>query len=162
MILNLQLDEEDTLKEFGTLSGFLCMCAGEIPKVGDFIVSRGWSFEIVEADPKKILTVKVERLIGFYEDEDGEDDKDSMVPFLQKGKSKVASKDDESTPVEETSGDVMLNLETEVQAETIGSDIIITNNEEANRIDVMVKDQEKKRSYVKDMITEMNETGGTI
>jgi len=63
MILNLNLDEEEALKEFGTLSGFLCMCAGEIPKVDDFILSRGWSFEVKEADLRRILMVKVEKLI---------------------------------------------------------------------------------------------------
>jgi len=64
ILLNLFLDEEETLKEFGTLSGFLCMCAGEIPKTNDLIMSRGWCFEISSADNKKILTVKVERLEG--------------------------------------------------------------------------------------------------
>jgi len=67
LILGLKLDEEETLKEFGTLSGFLCMCAGEIPKIGDFIMSRGWSFEVIDADPKRILNVKVERLVGFFD-----------------------------------------------------------------------------------------------
>ncbi|OEU12296.1 CBS-domain-containing protein, partial [Fragilariopsis cylindrus CCMP1102] len=33
-ILDLNLDEEEALKVFATLSGFLCMCAGEIPQVG--------------------------------------------------------------------------------------------------------------------------------
>jgi len=91
LILGLSLDEEETLKEFGTLSGFLCMCAGEIPKVGDFILSRGWSFEIVDADPKKILTIKVERLVGCFDDEE-EDHKSknttkdkAVLGFLKKG-----------------------------------------------------------------------------
>jgi putative hemolysin len=75
VILGLQLDEEDTLKEFGTLSGFLCMCAGEIPKVGDFIVSRGWTFEIIDAEPKRIISVKVERLVGSLADEMDEENK---------------------------------------------------------------------------------------
>ena len=94
------------------------MCAGEIPKIGDFILSRGWSFEIVEADPKKISTVKVERLIGFYENEDGEDEKDSMVPFLQKGKSKFASNEGESTSTEEQSDEIMSDLQNEVRVDT--------------------------------------------
>lgn len=70
-ILNLSLGEESALREFATLSGFLCMCAGEIPNTGDLIMSRGWCFEIENADDKKVLLVKVERLIG--EEAEGQD-----------------------------------------------------------------------------------------
>jgi len=86
-ILNLNLDEEEALKVFATLSGFLCMCAGEIPQVGDFVMSRGWSFEIMNADDKKILTVKVERLVGAFEEgsgEDTDDDDNSIRSFLKR------------------------------------------------------------------------------
>jgi Transporter associated domain len=62
--LNLGTNEEGALKEFATISGFLCMCAGEIPVVGDFVMSRGWCFEIIAADDKKVLQVKAERLLG--------------------------------------------------------------------------------------------------
>jgi CBS domain containing-hemolysin-like protein len=75
-ILDLKLDEEETLKEFATLSGFLCMCAGEIPNVGDFVMSRGWCFEILNADDKKILQVKVDRLVGAFDEDDDEKDYD--------------------------------------------------------------------------------------
>jgi hypothetical protein len=68
-ILALNLGEEEALKEFSTLSGFLCMCSGEIPNVGDFVMSRGWCFEILHADDKKILQVKVDRLVGAFDDE---------------------------------------------------------------------------------------------
>lgn len=68
-ILSLKLNEVETLKDFATLSGFLCMCAGEIPSVGDFVMCRGWSFEVLHADDKKILQVKVDRLIGAHDDE---------------------------------------------------------------------------------------------
>ena len=47
-VLGLSLDGEEVLKEYGTLSGFLCFCAGEIPHVSDFFMSRGWNFEVVE------------------------------------------------------------------------------------------------------------------
>ncbi|KAL3918127.1 MAG: hypothetical protein SGILL_004387 [Bacillariaceae sp.] len=85
-VLDLQLDEEESLKTFATLSGFLCMCAGEIPHVGDFVMSRGWCFEILTADDKKILQVKVERLLGSFEDESEEDDFDDnpLRAFLKK------------------------------------------------------------------------------
>jgi len=62
-ILDLDLDEE-TLKDFGTLSGFLCMMAGEIPVQGDFLMSRGWCFDITNTDDKKVLGVTVSPLLG--------------------------------------------------------------------------------------------------
>jgi Transporter associated domain/CBS domain len=85
-VLDLKLDEEETLKDFATLSGFLCMCAGEIPRVGDFVMSRGWCFEIMNADDKKILQVKVERLLGSFEDEaiDEEFDENFLRGFLKR------------------------------------------------------------------------------
>jgi len=103
LILGLSLDEEETLKEFGTLSGFLCMCAGEIPKVGDFILSRGWSFEIVDADPKKILTIRVERLVGCFDNEEEEDK--AVLGFLKKS-DKNSMKD-----VQDAKFDVDMNME---------------------------------------------------
>jgi CBS domain containing-hemolysin-like protein len=99
-ILELNLDEEVTLKEFGTLSGFLCMCAGEIPKKGDFVVSRGWNFEITEADPKRIRTVKVERLVGYY-DENNDDKDHAVLGFLNKknkNKNNSEGDSDDSNP----------------------------------------------------------------
>eukprot|EP00980_Cylindrotheca_fusiformis_P023195 scaffold10201_cov119-Cylindrotheca_fusiformis.AAC.12 len=87
-ILGLKLGEEDSLKEFATLSGFLCMCAGEIPNVGDFVMSRGWSFEIIHGDDKKILQVKVDRLIGAFDEESDSDTdarENSLRGFLKSG-----------------------------------------------------------------------------
>lgn len=84
-ILNLKLEEEEALKEFSTLSGFLCMVAGEIPKQGDFVMSRGWCFEIMNADEKKILQVKVEHLVGVFDDEtEGQDDNNPLRGFLKR------------------------------------------------------------------------------
>ena len=78
-VLGLSLDDEEVLKEFGTLSGFLCFCAGEIPRVGDFVMSRGWNFEVVDADMKRIYQVKVERLLGFFDGEDNEGGDENLV-----------------------------------------------------------------------------------
>ena len=132
VILGLQLDEEDTLKEFGTISGFLCMCAGEIPKVGDFIVSRGWTFEITDADPKRILSVKVERLVGFDDGKNDNEDKhdDSVHGFLN--------------------GDVE-------NAEVISKTVTSSSIDEATSIERMLEDNGKKRSAVKEMIAELNQ-----
>jgi hypothetical protein len=80
-ILTLNLAEEEALKEFATLSGFLCMCAGEIPNVGDFVMSRGWCFEIIHADDKRVLQAKVDRLIGSFDDESEDDINGSDNPL---------------------------------------------------------------------------------
>lgn len=73
-ILGLNLGDEEALKEFATLSGFLCMCAGEIPHVGDFVMHKKWCFEILYADDKKILQVKVDRLVGAFDETEEEED----------------------------------------------------------------------------------------
>lgn len=39
---------EDDLKEFGTLSGYLCSQAGEIPAVGDYVVVGGYMFTVTK------------------------------------------------------------------------------------------------------------------
>jgi len=75
-VLGLSLDEEEVLKEYGTLSGFLCFCAGEIPRMGDFVMSRGWNFEVADGDEKRIFMVRVERLLGFFDKEGGEGEGD--------------------------------------------------------------------------------------
>jgi len=119
-ILNLNLDEDETLKVFATLSGFLCMCAGEIPQVGDFVMSRGWCFEIMNADDKKILTVKVERLVGSYEEgpgEDIEDDDNPLRGFLKRnlGSDEENDADTENEPTEDPA--IALNRETAREVE---------------------------------------------
>lgn len=48
------------------------MCAGEIPSVGDFVMYRGWCFEVLHADDKKILQVRVDRLVGAAAGEAGQ------------------------------------------------------------------------------------------
>ena len=92
--MGLNLDEEEILKEYGTLSGFLCFCAGEIPKVGDFVMSRGWNFEVVEGDDKRIFQLRVERLVGFFEGENnGEGDENLVRGFFSKMKPSEESVD---------------------------------------------------------------------
>ena len=78
-VLGLNLDEEEILKEYGTLSGFLCFCAGEIPRIGDFVMSRGWNFEVVDGDEKRVFQVRVERLLGFFEGEASEEGDENLV-----------------------------------------------------------------------------------
>jgi hypothetical protein len=92
-ILGLNLDDE-SLKEFGTLSGYLCMCAGEIPKKDDFIMCRGWCFEVTSADEKRILSLHVEQLIGVESEEKGEDTGD--------GEEEIDQEDEEERSVKRT------------------------------------------------------------
>jgi len=142
-ILGLNLDEEETLKEFSTLSGFLCMCAGEIPRVSDFVMSRGWSFEVVAADDKRILTVKVERMVGFFDDDsdDGAED-NAVLGFLKRvGKDEKDGDDidgdDESEPEEINGHAAQISIERSI--------------EDAEQIEKMIDDNEKKKSYIMEM-----------
>lgn len=99
-VLGLNLDEEEVLREYGTLSGFLCFCAGEIPRVGDFIMSRGWNFVVENADEKRIFQVKVERLLGFFEGEDGEDGDENLVRGFFSGRGYKGTSENEVMGVE--------------------------------------------------------------
>lgn len=49
-----QVSEED-LKEFGTLSGYLCSQAGEIPAVGDYVVVGGYMFTVTKVRVPTLL-----------------------------------------------------------------------------------------------------------
>jgi hypothetical protein len=80
-ILSLELTEDD-LKEFATISGYLCMCAGQIPTAGDFVMCQGWCFEVANADDKRILQVRVERLTGGDKEDGDGDDEVRNNPFL--------------------------------------------------------------------------------
>lgn len=166
MILDLNLDEEDTLKEFGTLSGFLCMCAGEIPKVGDFVVGRGWTFEIIDADPKRIRTVKVQRLIGYYDDSAIDDDKDhAVLGFLSKKSRNNVENNGvdvdfyEDPEFQEPKVNQSKNGLDPEKAELIAKDVRVSNSDIAKRIDRMVEESERKRSFVKEMMSERSEIG---
>lgn len=114
-ILALNLQEEEALKEFATLSGFLCMCAGEIPSTGDFVMSRGWCFEILNADDKKILIVRVERLVGSEEEEPEEDDNPLRNFLFMKMNSKQTEDADEAAFKEITAN--YIDAETEATSE---------------------------------------------
>ena len=155
-ILQLNLDEEEALKEFSTISGFLCMCAGEIPRVGDFVMGRGWSFEILNADDKRILTVKVERLVGAFLDGDEEEVEGPLRGFLKR-------KQKEEVAEEPNVGD----METEglAEMEFMGGDAAISDSEielelsrsrevnidDAEKIERLVQETEKKRALLNEM-----------
>ncbi|CAN0261020.1 unnamed protein product, partial [Discosporangium mesarthrocarpum] len=46
--LNFEQVNEEDLKEFGTLSGYLCSQAGEIPVAGDYVMVGGYIFTITK------------------------------------------------------------------------------------------------------------------
>lgn len=160
LILGLKLVEEKTLKDFGTLSGFLCMCAGEIPKVGDIIMSRGWSFEVIDADPKRILQVKVARLVGFLDGSGDEEEDNPILGFLRKGLGKkTAENDPESSDI-----DYIPDVEFSTIEPSVVQAVDDDNNDKTDlveengvRIDRMVEESGRKKSYVRQLIAEMNQ-----
>ncbi|MGK3736492.1 MAG: CBS domain containing-hemolysin-like protein [Bacillariaceae sp.] len=138
-ILDLNLDEEEALKVFATLSGFLCMCAGEIPQVGDFVMSRGWCFEIMNADDKKILQVKVDRLVGAFEEgssEASEDDDNPIRGFLKRN---LGNDDEENNDNENDEEDASIaqNRETAREVERMVS----SGNEKRMLLETELKDK---------------------
>ncbi|KAI2504018.1 DUF21-containing protein [Fragilaria crotonensis] len=155
-ILQLNLDEEEALKEFSTISGFLCMCAGEIPRIGDFVMGRGWSFEILNADDKRILTVKVERLVGAFLDGDEEEVEGPLRGFLKR-------KQKEEVAEEPLVGDA--DTDGLAEMEFIGGDAAISdsdielelsrtrevNMDDAEKIERLVQETEKKRALLSEM-----------
>jgi hypothetical protein len=139
-VLGLSLDEEEILKEYGTLSGFLCFCAGEIPRVGDFVMSRGWKFEVVDGDDKRIFQVKVERLLGFFEGEDGEDGDENLIRgFFSR---KNAANDDDMAV--EVNAEGVVEEMTEEHAEAVSRQARVLNTNEASRVERLVEQNERK------------------
>jgi hypothetical protein len=69
-------------------------------------MSRGWNFEVVEGDEKRIFKLRVERLLGFFDGESNEDSDENLVRgFFNKMKSS-----DEAVEVvntEEVEADIM-------------------------------------------------------
>jgi CBS domain containing-hemolysin-like protein len=140
-ILGLELSDEDSLKEFSTLSGFLCMCAGEIPAVDDFIMSRGWCFEILNADEKKILLIKVERLTGALEGAEENPEKENPLRELLKKRhsaKKLADGDDI----------VVVDADIELQVEGQLTEFTQSNIEDAREVERMVESSERKRELL--------------
>ena len=156
-VLGLSLDEEEVLKEYGTLSGFLCFCAGEIPREGDFIMSRGWNFEVVEVDAKRIFQVKVERLLGFFEGEDGEDGDENLVRgfFSRKnaanGDALLAEMETGGGEADEGSVDAVAE-ENLSHAEAVSRQARISNTVEASRVERLVEQNEAKAATVKEIV----------
>ena len=63
LALGLSVNEGDeNRRDIGTISGFLCDQAGEIPLQGDVIIAEGFAFTVTEADERRILLVHAESI----------------------------------------------------------------------------------------------------
>lgn len=149
-VLGLSLDEEEVLKEYGTLSGFLCFCAGEIPRVDDFVMSRGWKFEVVDGDEKRVFQVRVERLLGFFDSEDGDDGDENLVRNFFSRKNTVPENDASILPTDvdmEVISNGGLLVETAAEedmsiAEAVSRQARLINMNEASRLEKLVEQNE--------------------
>lgn len=149
-ILQLNLSEEEALREFSTLSGFLCMCAGEIPRTGDFVCARGWCFEVLNAEDKRILQVRVERLVGSFSDDSAEElDNNPMRGFLKRDQREAGNSenpDEESVQISDS------DIENEI------SRAMEANSDEAEKIERMVLQQgEKKQALLEEIAVKKDE-----
>lgn len=157
-ILGLELSEEDSLKEFATLSGFLCMCAGEIPNIGDFIMSRGWCFEVCKADDKRILQVRVERLTGAFDTEDDEI-ATAENPFRNLLKLSQGNRGSEASSSEAEDTSVSANEIDTAALQEAAAHMVEDNVEDATTIERMVESGERKRGLLEAIKNEaMNES----
>ena len=149
-VLGLSLDEEEVLKEYGTLSGFLCFCAGEIPRVDDFVMSRGWKFEVVDGDEKRVFQVRVERLLGFFDSEDGDDGDENLVRNFFSRKNTVPENDASILPTDvdmEVISNGGLLAETAAEedmsiAEAVSRQARLINMNEASQLEKLVEQNE--------------------
>lgn len=164
-VLGLNLDEEEVLKEFGTISGFLCFCAGEIPRINDFVMSRGWNFEVIEADEKRVLNIRVERLLGFFDDEDETQEDENRVSQFLKGGGKKGGHQEETSEVvidQQQGGEQLRMANASAASEGGDSDDAeattrqarTANISEASRIERLVEQNEIKSAAVKEVMTE--------
>lgn len=149
-VLGLSLDEEEVLKEYGTLSGFLCFCAGEIPRVDDFVMSRGWKFEVVDGDEKRVFQVRVERLLGFFDSEDGDDGDENLVRNFFTRKNTVTENDASILPTDVdieviSNGGILAETAAEEDksiAEAVSRQARLINMNEASRLEKLVEQNE--------------------
>lgn len=181
-VLGLNLDEEEVLKEYGTISGFLCFCAGEIPRVGDFVMSRGWNFQVVDGDEKRVFQVKVERLLGFFESEEGKIEGDENLVRGFFNRKNTAANEDATTEMEVNAAgdrndhgemvaaneesDAVLALSSAVDAaatdvshaEAVSRQARALNTNEASRVERLVEQNEMKAAAaVKERISAAKE-----
>ncbi|KAL7570829.1 hypothetical protein ACA910_018899 [Epithemia clementina (nom. ined.)] len=152
-ILSLKLHEEEALKEFATLSGFLCMCAGEIPRPGDFIMTRGWCFEIMNADDKRILLVRVEHLVGTFDENNTNNDENpirKMLRLAQNNKQKEFIGE-----MEEGDGAVDMESSSSPSSEGTGAEFDKNDGEDFSSDANAQEDQDVMDAAVEDSVEEI-------
>lgn len=142
-ILGLDLSEGEALKDFSTLSGFLCYCAGEIPRVGDFIMSRGWCFEIMQADEKKILVAKVERLVGSLEEPEEKHENPLKKIMIKRSMSR---RDGDSDKSDDDEANFVYDVEAKVEHDLQA--MVENDRQEAMEIERLVESSERKRELL--------------
>lgn len=139
-VLGLKLDEDEALKEFATLSGFLCMCAGEIPSTGDIVRFPGWSFDIINADDKKILSVRVERVEGDLEDDEEMDNN----PIRSLLKLNLGGEDDSDGDSDDDGEVTAPEVDGETSNKVFEVDYLVTSGK--TKIDSAVTENQKEDS----------------
>ena len=147
-ILSLNLDEDEPLRSFATLSGFLCMCAGEIPNVGDFVMCRDWCFEIVHADDKKIIQVRVERLVGGLDERKEHDDPNDNIlrSFLKRNQGADEGSDE---PNRKAADELVIDELEKARLE---------KNEQAREVERLVSSGRSKLELTTKALSEMEES----
>ncbi|GAX19721.1 hypothetical protein FisN_19Hh308 [Fistulifera solaris] len=146
-ILDLKLQEDESLRDFSTLSGFLCMCAGEIPAISDFLMIRGWNFEIIKADDKRILQVRVERLVGALDtEEDGQRDANVLSAIMKRTKASSNMEESESSEHSEIT-----------DVNRFAAAMVAENTAEAAEVERMVDSGGRKKELLEEAI-KMRET----
>ena len=124
-------------------------------------MSRGWNFEVVEADEKRIFQVKVERLLGFYDEED-EEDGDAKFGLFNRKPAQEESMEEELTMMNVADEDEITMLEsTVVDSSTVNSHSdaiarknVIVNKNEGKRIERLVEQNEQKVDAIKKILAE--------
>lgn len=120
-------------------------------------MSRGWNFEIAEADEKRVFQVKVERLLGFFEGEDAtEDDENVMKGFFKRKPSSDESAaeanadgtSDESLLASAAAAGGGVDRSEVSHAEVVSRQARAMNASEASRIERLVEQNEMKAAEV--------------
>ena len=127
-------------------------------------MSRGWNFEVIEVDAKRIFQVRVERLLGFFEGEEGEDEDDnSVLGFLRTELSSRNDNDEESAAEIEANGDVsgvgdddealLAAVEAASRhgitlAEAVSQQAQVSSTKEASRVERLVEQNEMKAAEI--------------
>jgi len=163
-VLNLKLEEE-ILREFSTVSGYMCSLAGEIPKEGDFVMAScgdtvGWGFEFLETDDKRIKKIRVSRLLGTSLDSTTENNKrDNKNKRDEADKEVIEDEDDFDQFSEDVTDENVVYYDSQSPDNdanngrtTNGAADALPILDESEQVERMVQSNQSK----KDMVSELN------